>query len=111
MAEISIIEDEIISGRPANWPSPGEMCFRLADDVLGTLDLSCDTGYVVRSYEFGSPEMREVTYPNALDDGNLDFTAFIGPRAVTLDMVLRNTANVNGTGSDAIRSRGCATTC
>ena len=42
--------------------------------------------------------MREVVYPNSLDDGIFDVTAFIGSRAVTLDMVLRNTVNANGTG-------------
>jgi hypothetical protein len=96
---VTDLNDTIVRRHPSNWPSPGEMHFRLVDSLLGTLDLSCDSGYVVRSYELGSPEMREVTYANSLDDGNFDVTAFIGPRAVTLDMVLRNTPGINGTGT------------
>lgn len=99
MSDTTIIEEENIDKRPLDWPEPGEMHFRLTDTLLGILNLSCDTGYVVRTYEFGFPTVREVTYSNSLDDGNFDVTAFFGPRAVTLDMVLRNTPSVDGTGT------------
>lgn len=92
----TIVEDTIISGRPVNWPVSGEMHFRLVDATLGQLDLSCENGYVVRSYEFGFPELREVVYMNSVDDGTLDDTRFVGSRAVTLDMVLRNTLDIQG---------------
>jgi len=84
---------------PSDWPvAPGEMHFRLVEPQLGTLDLGCGNGYVVREYSLGSPEIREVTYNNSLDDGTYDLTQFIGARAVTLDIVLRNTASIDGTG-------------
>ena len=97
------ISDEIVYDEvPLDWPETGEMHFRLYDPLYGSLDLSCDTGYIVRSYEFASPEMREVVYPNALNDGTLDVTAFTGARAVTLDMVLRNTPSADGTGTPTL---------
>lgn len=83
---------------PPDWPDLEDMHFRLEDPVLGRLDLSCETGYIVREYDFSPPAMREVTYDNAFDDGTFDFTQFIGARAVTLDLVLRPTENINGTG-------------
>jgi hypothetical protein len=84
---------------PVDWPvPPGEMHFRLEDPTLGRLELSCDTGYIVRQYDFGPPTIREVVYNNSFDDGTFDYTRFIGSRAVSLDIVLRPTQNVNGTG-------------
>lgn len=85
------IDSRIVSGRPEDWPAEGVMHFRLTEPRLGSLDLTCDTGYVVRSYEFGFPEIREVTFPNSLDDGTYDFTRYIGARSVSLDIVLRPT--------------------
>lgn len=85
---------------PADWPvAPGVMHFRLEDPVLGRLDLSCENGYVVRTYDFAPPVVREVVYNNSFDDGTHDFTRFIGSRAVNLDIVLRPTQNINGTGA------------
>ena len=82
-----------ISGRPVDWPvDPGKMHFRLQDAYLGKLDLSCDTGYVVREYDFGFPAVRDVVYDNSLDDGTYDLTRYVGDRAVSLDIVLRPTA-------------------
>lgn len=83
---------------PPDWPQQGEMHFRLEDPVLGRLELSCENGYVIREYDFAPPVVREVVYNNSFDDGTYDYTRFIGSRAVTLDIVLRPTKNVNGTG-------------
>jgi hypothetical protein len=88
---VDTFEDVILSGRPEDWPAPGEMHFRLSDATLGNLDLSCDTGYIVRSYDLGFPEVREVSYAATLDDGTFDVTAFVGARSVSLDIVLRAT--------------------
>ena len=46
------LNDVIVHRHPSNWPPAGEMHFRLADTLFGTktLDLSCDNGYIVRSY-------------------------------------------------------------
>ena len=88
---------QTVSGRPTDWPVPsGHMHFRLEDQFLGKLDLSCDNGYVVRDYEFGFPEVRSVVYPNSLDDGTYDLTRYIGSRAVTLNIVLRPTDSPTG---------------
>lgn len=84
--------------RPTVWPDTGEMHFRLIDDGLGALDMSCDTGYIVRQYDLGFPAVREVSYENSLDDGTYDQTQFVGARAVTLDVMLRPTQNIDGTG-------------
>ena len=89
------LDDFVLSGRPNDWPTEGEMHFRLIDTMLGTLDMSCDTGYVVRSYDLGFPEVREVSYPATLDDGTFDVTTYVGARSVSLDMVLRNTPDIN----------------
>ena len=84
---------------PADWPvAPGEMHFRLVEPQLGTLDLGCANGYIVKDYEFSSPEIRELAYNNSLDDGTYDLTQYIGARAVTLNLVLRNTPGIDGSG-------------
>jgi hypothetical protein len=69
---------------------PTEMAFRLEsrDGTIGDLDLGCETGYVVREYDLGFPQMKEVVQPIALDDGTIDLTRFIGQRAVNLDVVI-----------------------
>lgn len=56
----------------------------LTDPTLGTLDLSCEQGFVVTSFEIGWPEVREVSYNRALSDGAVDTTEFLGKRAVTV---------------------------
>jgi hypothetical protein len=75
--------------KPSAWPEAGVMHWRLEDARLGALDMSCDTGYVVQAYDLGSPEVREVTVPNSLDDGNFDVTRYYGPRAISLDIALK----------------------
>jgi len=74
---------------PSGWSDPGEMHWRLYDSSLGTLDLLCDNGYVVTSYDLGSGEIREVVYPNALDKGTQDLTRWFGNRAISLDITLK----------------------
>lgn len=74
---------------PQNWPVPGKMHFRLEETRLGRLDLDCDAGYVVSAYDLGFPTIREVTVPNALDDGTFDVTRFYGARSITFDIVLK----------------------
>ena len=88
--------------RPADWPEQGRMHFRLEDRLLGMCDLSCDKGYVVRSYDFAHPEVRATAYSNALDDGSFDVTKFLGPRAVSLDLTLKARASQNDTGPPII---------
>lgn len=96
---MSDIIETVSDERPADWPVDVEqMHFRLTDQLLGPLDLSCDRGYVVRSYDFAYPETRAVTYNNALEDGAFDLTKFLGPRAVTLELTLKVRASVNDTG-------------
>lgn len=94
-AQAAIVAD-VISGRPTDWPAPGEMHFRLVDDRLGTLDLGCDSGYVVSDYTFDFPDVRDVTYDNSLEDGQFDLTRYIGARAVKLKIVLRPTDSPAG---------------
>jgi hypothetical protein len=74
---------------PDEWPASGVMHFRLEEPRLGRLDLSCDNGYVISSYDLGFPEVREVAVPNSLDDGTFDITKFYGARSITLDIVLK----------------------
>lgn len=74
---------------PPDWPDPGKMHFRLYTPRLGNLDLSCENGYVVSSYDLGFPEVREVKLNNSLNDGTFDITRFYGSRAITLDIVLK----------------------
>lgn len=103
MSRIEVTTDP---DRPPDWPvHPGVMHFRLIDTqrntespLLGVLDLSCDNGYVVRSYEFAQPEIRAAVYNNSLDDGTLDVTKFYGSRAVTLELSLKVRPSVNDTG-------------
>jgi hypothetical protein len=61
----------------------------LIDDELGTLELGSDL-YVVTSLQIGSPAVRAVTRDRALADGVFDNTRFLGARAVTLAVRLRN---------------------
>lgn len=96
---VTVATDPLRDRPPVDWPvAPGQMHFRLEDPVLGRLELLDDRGYIVREYDMGTPEIREVTYPNSFDDGTFDFTQFIGSRAVTLDVVLRPTEFIDGTG-------------
>lgn len=60
----------------------------LTDPTLGTLDLSCDQGYVVTSFEVGWPEVRSVSYNRALSDGAVDTTEYLGARAITVALRL-----------------------
>jgi len=95
---IVIKSEAVLDAPPVDWPPAAGMHFRLEDPVLGRLEMTCENGYIVREYEFSPPTVREVVYPNAWDDGTFDFTQFVGSRAVTLDVVLRPTENVDGTG-------------
>ena len=74
---------------PPGWPQVGKMHFRLSEPRLGDLDLTCDNGYVVSAYDLGFPQIREVSVPNALDDGTFDVTRYYGARSITLDVVLK----------------------
>jgi len=96
---VTITTDPLLDKPPTDWPvKPGEMHFRLDDPVLGRLELTSDRGWIVREYDFAPPTVREVTYNNAYDDGTFDFSQFIGSRSVTLDIVLRGSEFINGTG-------------
>jgi hypothetical protein len=63
----------------------------LIDDELGRLELGCDP-YVVTSLQIGSPAVRAVTRDRALADGSFDDTRFLGARAVTVAVTLKNGA-------------------
>jgi hypothetical protein len=60
----------------------------LIDPGVGTLELTCESGYIVRSVDVGAPVYREVSRNRALNDGADDDTQFLGPRAVTLTVGL-----------------------
>jgi hypothetical protein len=91
---------------PPDWPvGPGEMHFRLWEQDIGQLDLSCENGFVVREYDIAYPEIREVSYDNSLNDGTADLTQFFGSRAVSLDLTLRPTEFVSGQGAQWSESR------
>jgi len=84
---------------PANWPAPGKMHFRLTEPRLGQLDLDCDAGYVVSSYDLGFPAVREVSVPNSLDDGTYDISHFYGARSITLDVIVKPHTGLDATSS------------
>lgn len=58
----------------------------LDDPDLGTLDLECDDGYVVNSFEIGFPTTREVVRGRAVSDGVFDDTRYLGARVVTVTL-------------------------
>jgi len=60
----------------------------LHDDSLGDLALTCENGYVVTSFQLGSPAVREVAHERALADGTVDDTLYVGARAITVNLVL-----------------------
>lgn len=95
---MSSITEVDTTDRPSDWPLLGGMKFRLHDRLLGILDLDCDRGYVLRSYDFSMPTVRATTFPNALDDGIYDVTKYVGERAVNLEITLKARASVNDTG-------------
>lgn len=70
------------------------MLVELSDPVLGTLALGSDP-YVVTGLQIGSPEVRAVTRNRALTSGTFDETRFLGPRAVTLSLRLKNNPKCN----------------
>jgi Siphovirus-type tail component, C-terminal domain len=80
---------------PSGWPAPGKMHFRLQEPHLGSIDLDCDGGYVVTSYDLGFPVIREVAMNNSLDDGTYDLTQYIGNRAITLEITLKTHKGIN----------------
>ena len=80
------------------WGPEGEMYFRLYEPLLGVLDLTCENGYVVNSYDLGFPAPREVVFTNSLDSGTFDLTRYHGNRSVNLQITLRATRGINGTG-------------
>ena len=63
----------------------------LTHPSLGQLDLDCEDGFVVTSFDIGYPVVREVSFNNALADGTTDTTTYVGSRAVTIAMRLDNT--------------------
>lgn len=56
---------------------------RLEDDVLGTLTLTPDHGYLVRTLDLGFPEARAVVAPRINANGVDDRTALHGARVVS----------------------------
>lgn len=63
----------------------------LTHPSLGTLDLTCQDGFVVTEFSIGYPSVREVVTNKALADGTIDTTTYVGARAVTIAMRLDNT--------------------
>lgn len=62
----------------------------LEDVDLGRLDLECDDGFVVVSFEVGFPEAREVVQPRSLADGVFDDSRYLGPRLITVTVRMRS---------------------
>lgn len=60
----------------------------LSASDLTDLDLSCDEGLVLVDLQIGFPAERPVVRSRALDDGVIDQTTFLGPRAVTATLRL-----------------------
>lgn len=60
----------------------------LIDPELGELDLSCENGYVVESYDLGVPETRTVMSNRTFTNGAIDRTRFYGARTVALNITL-----------------------
>jgi hypothetical protein len=56
----------------------------LEDDDLGRLDLDCEDGFVVSSFEIGFPLTREVVRGRSLSDGVFDDTRYLGSRVITV---------------------------
>jgi hypothetical protein len=63
----------------------------LTHPSLGTLDLTCEDGFVVTEFSIGYPTVREVSINKALADGTIDTTTYVGARAVTIALRLDNT--------------------
>lgn len=61
----------------------------LHEPKLGTLVLGCDP-FVVASIQVGSPAIRVNTRDVALGDGTLDDTRYMGARAITVALRLKN---------------------
>ncbi len=59
----------------------------LSDPQLGEVELR-SRPFVVRSFQIGSPETRQVVRPRALANGSYDDTRFTGARAVTVALEL-----------------------
>jgi len=64
------------------------MHVRLEEPSLPTLELTCGEGYVLDAFQISAPAERAVTAVRALADGQFDRTRFLGPRAITVSMVL-----------------------
>jgi hypothetical protein len=58
----------------------------LDDPELGRLDLECEEGFVVNSFEIGFPNVREVVRGRAISDGVFDDTRYLGSRVVTVSL-------------------------
>lgn len=58
----------------------------LDDPDLGRLDLECEDGFVVNSFEIGFPTVREVVRGRAVSDGVFDDTAYLGARVITVTL-------------------------
>lgn len=65
------------------------MTVQLAADDGTTLELDdCEAGYLVQSVEVGAPEARDVVDPRTMSDGAVDRTAYVGARAITINLRL-----------------------
>jgi hypothetical protein len=58
----------------------------LDDPDLGRLDLECEDGFVVNSFEIGFPVARDVVRGRALSDGVFDDTRYLGARVITVTL-------------------------
>lgn len=69
------------------------MSHSLTESELGTLILSPENGYVVKSYDLGVPAPRVISAPTTGTDGDTDLTAYAGPRAVAFAIALDGNMN------------------
>lgn len=60
----------------------------LDEQMLGSFDMTCLTGFVIAEYQISSPEQRPVGQFRALADGAFDATRFVGGRSVTVTVRL-----------------------
>ncbi|WP_116996405.1 hypothetical protein [Desertimonas flava] len=63
--------------------------FALVDPRLGTLELTCDNGYVIEQYDLGYRTPRVVAENRTFDDGQLDTTFYSGARTVNMTVGLK----------------------
>lgn len=71
-------------------PEVAHESIRLEDTTLGRLDLTCAAGYAVTEFDVAFPTVRDVSFLRARQDGVDDASAYVGPRAVSLSVVLKD---------------------